>query len=74
MRAITDSSAKRLPKHRDNLCIIGDKVYSYRTHVATIDGGKLIEHGKWSQTTSRHVSYVASFYGLTIEREYAYSK
>ena len=44
----------------------GNKVYSFLTHVATIEGNKLIEHGKYSQTTSRHVKKVASMYGLQL--------
>ena len=36
-----------------------NKIYSFLTHVATIDGDKLIEHGKYSRTTS-------SMFNLTI--------
>ena len=43
-----------------------NKIYSYLTHVATIDGDKLIEHGKYSRTTSKHVKKVASMFNLTI--------
>lgn len=49
-----------------NIFLDGDKVFSYLTHVATIDGDKLIEHGKYSASTSRHVTKVAKMYGLTI--------
>jgi hypothetical protein len=47
-----------------NLRIDGCKVFSYKTHVATIDGGKLMVHGHWSVTTSKHVNYVAALRGL----------
>ena len=43
-----------------------NKIYSFLTHVATIDGDKLIEHGKYSRTTSKHVKKVASMFNLTI--------
>jgi hypothetical protein len=58
----------RFEKHRQNLCIVDNRVYSYETHVATVvpHAGLLVEHGKWSATTSRHVSYVARELGLLI--------
>ena len=42
----------------------GNNIYSFLTHVATIEGDKLIVHGKYSKTTSRHVNKVASMYEL----------
>ena len=51
-------------KYKQNLRVEGDRVYSYNTHVATISGGKLLIHGYWSVTTSKHVNYVAREYGL----------
>lgn len=53
-------------KYKQNLRIIGSKVYSYDTHVATIDhaGRRLLIHGHWSVTTSKHVNHVAETYGL----------
>lgn len=48
-----------------NLKVVDNRVISYTTHVATIDGGKLLVHGKWSNTTSRHINTVADDYGLT---------
>jgi hypothetical protein len=57
-------------RYKENLRISGDKVYSYDTHVATIDPAArtLTEHGKYSQTTSTHVNYVAKSCGLKIIR------
>ncbi len=55
-----------LPKYKQNLRIEGNKVFSYVTHVATIDRDKLIEHGWWSVTTQKHINYVASYYGLEL--------
>lgn len=49
-----------LDKYKKNLRIKGDKVYSYNTHVATIDGTSLIQLGYWSMTTQKHINYVAS--------------
>jgi len=53
-------------KYNKNLKVEGSKVYSYNTHVATIDhkANELLVHGYWSVTTSRHVNYVAETYGL----------
>jgi len=48
-----------LSKYNQNLRIEGNKVWSYTTHVATIESGKLIEHGWWSMTTQKHINYVA---------------
>lgn len=48
-----------LSKYKQNLRIEGNKVWSYTTHVATIESGKLIELGWWSMTTQKHINYVA---------------
>ncbi len=55
-----------MDRYKKNLKVEGDKVYSYDTHVATIDElvGHLIVHGVWSVTTTKHVNYVAREYGL----------
>jgi hypothetical protein len=55
-------------KLKDNLFRVNDTIISYDTEVATISGKKLIEHGKYSRTTSKHISHVASLYGLEIVR------
>ena len=54
-----------MKKYKQNLQLSGNKVYSYDTHVATIDGNKLLVHSYWSMTTTKHVNYVAKEYGLT---------
>ncbi len=46
-------------KYKQNLNVIGNKVYSYNTHVATINGTQLIQLGLWSVTTQKHINYVA---------------
>ena len=53
-------------KLKDNLFMIGNDIISYETHVATIDGDKIIEHGKYSKTTSKHISYVAELLKLEV--------
>ena len=53
-------------RYKKNLKIVGSKVYSYNTHVATIKGVKLICLGYWSRTTSKHINYVAFIYNLTV--------
>ena len=53
-----------LDRYKRNLRIEGNKVISYTTHVATIDGGQLIQLGYWSQTTQKHINYVAREMGL----------
>ncbi len=55
-----------MDRYKKNLKVEDDKVYSYDTHVATIDQEveQLIVHGVWSTTTSKHVNYVAQEYGL----------
>ena len=53
-----------LDRYKQNLRIEGNKVISYYTHVATIEGGQLIQLGYWSQTTQKHINYVAREMGL----------
>ncbi len=52
-------------KYKQNLNVIGNKVYSYNTHVATINGTQLIQLGLWSVTTQKHINYVAQELNLT---------
>ena len=51
---------RKLDKYKQNLTILGNKVWSYSTHVATIEDSKLIQLGYWSQTTPKHINYVAT--------------
>jgi len=48
-----------LGKYKQNLHIQGNNVWSYSTHVATISGNDLLQLGYWSQTTQKHINYVA---------------
>jgi len=61
-----------LPKYKQNLHIIRKGnigfVKSYDTTVAGIrfDDKQVIELDKWSNTTTKHVNYVASFLGFEL--------
>ena len=58
-----------IDRYKTNLKVEGDKVYSYNTHVATINGTTLNVHGWWSQTTTKHVNYVAKTLNLNLEQD-----
>jgi hypothetical protein len=65
----TISKTNDMKKYKANLRIEGSKVISYVTHVATIEGGKLIQLGYWSQTTQKHINYVANELGLELIKD-----
>ena len=54
----------KLNRYKKNLHIDGDRVISYTTHVATMEGDTLRVLGYWSRTTTKHVKYVAAQLGL----------
>lgn len=56
----------KLAKYKQNLSIQGNNVWSYTTIVAHIKGSELHQLGYWSQTTQKHINYVASELGLTL--------
>ena len=49
-----------LTRYKQNLRVIENKIYSYNTHVATIDHKKQNVNilGWWSVTTSKHINFV----------------
>ena len=53
-------------KLRENLFRRGNDIISYDTVVAHIEDNKLIEHGRYSRTTSKHIGYVAQLFGLSV--------
>lgn len=55
-----------LAKYKQNLRIENNKVISYTTHVATIEQNNLIQLGYWSQTTQKHINYVAKELNLNL--------
>ena len=50
---------KTFDKYKQNLKMEWGKIYSYNTHVATVEGDDLIQLGYWSRTTQKHINYVA---------------
>ena len=54
----------KLKRYQDNLRIDGDRVISYATHVATLEGSPLRLLGYWSKTTTKHINFVATELGL----------
>ena len=66
----------KFDKYRENLTQVDNKIFSYETHVATLDyrgngdinNGQncLVQHDWWSVTTQKHINYVANHYGLPI--------
>tara|TARA_R110000851_G_scaffold185935_3_gene335208 strand:+ start:258 stop:446 length:189 start_codon:yes stop_codon:yes gene_type:complete len=53
-------------KYKQNLRKEGNKIISYITHVATIEGDELMQLGYWSMTTQKHINYVASELNLNL--------
>ena len=53
-------------KYKQNLRQDQDKIISYCTHVATIEGDTLRQLGYWSMTTQKHINYVAKELNLTL--------
>ncbi len=55
-------------RYQQNLRKDGNKIISYTTHVATINGDTLTQHGWWSVTTQKHINYAAQQLGLHLNR------
>jgi len=55
-----------LDKYKQDLRVHRDQVWSYTTHVATIEDDKLIQLGHWSMTTQTHINYVAKQFDLEL--------
>ena len=53
-------------KLRENLFRKGNEIISYDTIVAHIEDDKLIEHGRYSRTTSKHIGHVARIFNLSV--------
>jgi hypothetical protein len=55
-------------RYKQNLKVENDKVYSYKTHVATINHeNRTVEAlGYWSQTTTKHINHVARECGYIV--------
>jgi hypothetical protein len=61
---------RELNRYKQNLRILGNQVWSYTTHVATVDGNNLLQLGYWSMTTQKHINYVAKEYNLNLVKNY----
>jgi hypothetical protein len=63
---------KTFDSHKKNLRQVGDAIWSYNTHVATLVYNskklqyELHQHGWWSVTTQRHINYVGNYYDINI--------
>tara|TARA_X000001316_G_C915429_1_gene29904 strand:+ start:42 stop:224 length:183 start_codon:yes stop_codon:yes gene_type:complete len=57
---------RKFDKYKQNLKQDGNKIISYTTHVATIEGETLKQLGWWSVTTQKHINYAANELGLTL--------
>ena len=69
MYLVGKSGVRRFPRHKKNLALVVESngefyIRSYSTLVARVEGDTLVELGKWSVTTSRHVGYAARYLGL----------
>ena len=53
-------------KLRENLFRRGNEISSYDTIVAHIEDDKLIEHVRYSRTTSKHIGLVARLFNLSV--------
>ena len=60
---------RTLPKYKQNLRILGNDVWSYSTIVAKIDANDLHQLGYWSQTTQKHINYVADYLDLILTQD-----
>ena len=68
-------SKRRVPggkthgRYAENLQTVGDKIFSYGTHVATFKRGTgVVTKGWWSSTTSKHINFIARKWGATVSR------
>ena len=55
-----------MKKYKQNLRVENKKVFSYNTHVATIENDNLTQLGYWSMTTQKHINYVANEFNLNL--------
>mgnify|MGYP001145801657 CR=1 FL=1 len=53
-------------KYKQNLRQDQNRIISYTTHVATIEGDTLKQLGYWGMTTQKHINYVARELNLNL--------
>jgi hypothetical protein len=56
----------KFKRYKTNLTKVNQDIYSYKTKVATIKGGDLMQLGWWSVTTQKHINYVARELNLNL--------
>ena len=59
---------KRFDRYRTNLVLHDNKIYSYSTCVAVIEGEYLKQLGHWSRTTQEHINYAAKELNLELKK------
>jgi hypothetical protein len=71
-KGIRGGAKTTLPKYKDNLKVDDDYVYSYGTPVAQFlhKTKQVYPLGYWSTTTSKHINYVAKYYGYKVKQKY----
>jgi hypothetical protein len=57
---------KKFNKYSENLRHDDNFIYSYDTKVAEIKGSELVELGKWSMTTTKHINYATKELNLKL--------
>ena len=67
---VKQNKMRKLEKYKQNLAIQGNNVWSYSTIVAKIEGNDLLQLGYWSQTTQKHINYVADELDLILIKDY----
>ena len=65
-KILKTQNMKTFDKYKQNLRQDGERIISYTTHVATIDGDTLKQLGYWSVTTQKHINFVANELNLTL--------
>ena len=58
----------RFDRYKTNLVVHDNKIYSYSTCVAVIEGKYLKQLGYWSRTTQKHINYAAKELNLELKR------
>ena len=59
-----------IKKISNNLYIMNDHLFSYRTNVALIKENKIFVNGYYSVTTTKHINKVAKLFNLEIIKNY----
>ncbi len=67
---VKQNKMRKLDRYKQNLTIQGNNVWSYSTIVAKIEGSDLLQLGYWSQTTQKHINYVADELDLILIKDY----